>query len=455
MITSVLAHNLSLKAESLHIDFNLQHIHCHNLISSSIVGENEKQLSSLFSSSSTDIKTTTLLILDDIHLICPRRGGVHTRSSTDQLASTLLSLMDGIDVYNNIVIIGITRVPSDLDPALRRPGRLDVEIEIPIPDDIARADIWKTQLSHLVPYLNLEEEELMNLSKKAKGFTGADTLLAIKEAIRSSILVSNNDMDPMKQPNGGSMKEGIITKTNMIQIQHAIKCILPSTLRTSKQALVEIPKVKWTDIGGMDEPKSLLREAISLPLTHPDMFEKLNIPPPRGVLLYGPPGCSKTLLARALATEGQMNFISVKGPELLSKWLGESERALAGLFRRARQASPCVIFFDEMDAIAGKRGGSDGGGGSGGERMLSQLLTELDGVQQIQNASLQNHPRVVVVGATNRPDLLDEALMRPGRMDRKIYVGVPDKKSREKILNIGLKGGKRCGHDVNVSSIIK
>jgi SpoVK/Ycf46/Vps4 family AAA+-type ATPase len=198
----------------------------------------------------------------------------------------------------------------------------------------------------------------------------------------------------------------------------------------------------------MEQVKRQLREAVELPLTHATMFQKLDIRPPKGVLLYGPPGCSKTLMARALATEGHMNFLAVKGPELLSKWLGESERALASLFRRARLASPSIIFFDEVDAIATKRGGGSSGGG---ERLLSQLLTELDGIQSGGGGSGdQNKHRVMVICATNRPDLLDSALMRPGRIDRMIYVGVPDTASRLKILEIGLQG-KSCEADLDVS----
>ena len=220
-----------------------------------------------------------------------------------------------------------------------------------------------------------------------------------------------------------------------------------------KSVTVEIPHVPWTAIGGMESVKRELREAIELPLTHAHIFESLKIPPPRGVLLYGPPGFSKTLMAKALATEGSMNFLAVKGPELLSKWLGESERALASLFRRARMASPCVIFFDEIDAIASKRGSGDSAGG--GERLLSQLLTELDGVSRPGGATFSSkaQPRVVVVGATNRPDLLDTALTGPGRIDRKIYVGVPDSESRKGIFHIELRK-KDCDPGINVSDSI-
>lgn len=206
---------------------------------------------------------------------------------------------------------------------------------------------------------------------------------------------------------------------------------------------MEVPSVPWSSIGGMDDVKEQLKDAIELPLNHSETFHRLGIRPPRGVLLYGPPGCSKTLMARALATEGQMNFLAVKGPELLSKWLGESERALAALFRRARLASPAIIFFDEVDAIASKRGGNSSGGG---ERLLSQLLTELDGIQQSKDRTGRD-VRVLIVCATNRPDCLDSALMRPGRIDRMIYVGVPDEKSREKILQLGIK--KSCAPGID------
>jgi len=228
---------------------------------------------------------------------------------------------------------------------------------------------------------------------------------------------------------------------------HGIRQTKPSSI---KAVTVEIPHVKWSDIGGMDDVKQELREAIEQPLLQSNLYAQLRLPSPRGILLYGPPGCSKTLTARALATEGQMNFLAVKGPELLSKWLGESERALASLFRRARLASPAIIFFDEMDAIAAKRGSGDSASSS---RMLSQLLTELDGVSS-GGSKDGKMPRVVVVGATNRPDLLDPALTRPGRMDRMIYVGPPDLASRERIFAIGLKA-RPCAESVDISSLAK
>jgi SpoVK/Ycf46/Vps4 family AAA+-type ATPase len=275
----------------------------------------------------------------------------------------------------------------------------------------------------------ITEDNWLSLAGRAKGFTGADLKLAAKEAVRKCAI---------QDPHADS---SVMT---LEILQQAVACVKPSAI---KAVTVEVPRVPWTSIGGMDDVKTQLREAIELPLTHGDMFEKLGIRPPRGVLLYGPPGCSKTLMARALATEGHMNFLAVKGPELLSKWLGESERALAALFRRARLASPAVIFFDEVDAIASRCGG----GGGGGERLLSQLLTEMDGIQHGSGAGSKE--RVVIVCATNRPDLLDGALMRPGRIDRMIYVGVPDASSRERILRIGLKG-KACAGDIDFAQLV-
>ena len=277
----------------------------------------------------------------------------------------------------------------------------------------------------------LSETDWLYLGRIAKGFTGADLKLAIKEGFRITAL---KDMDAIDPNNLEVVK---------IDLEKGIRATKPSAI---KAVTVEIPQVFWSSIGGMDKVKQELREAIELPMTHGHLFKKFGIRPPRGVLLYGPPGCSKTLMARALATEGGMNFLAVKGPELLSKWLGESERALAALFRRARLASPSVIFFDEVDAIATKRDG----GSSGGERLLSQLLTELDGIHT--NVDDGQKRRVVIVCATNRPDLLDDALMRPGRIDRMIYVGLPDEASRSRILEISLKG-RSCADDINVSRL--
>ena len=450
----------------------------------SIVGRAERELCRIFDRAEAQASrgTSTLLIVDDVHLICPRRGAVGSSGGGSAIASTLLALLDGIgseaSIANNkqdadsnnilkhgpgtVMILATTSDPSLLDPALRRPGRLDIEIEIPIPDDAARADILEFLLDRMSgpscdrtddPIVTpaLSKQELNAMARLAKGFTGADCTLALKEALRSAILRSDCDVVPLTPSLERAESKGEPIEITAEDISHAIRITKPSTIRA---VTVEVPRVPWSAIGGMEHVKMLLREAVELPITHAHHFESLSVPPPKGVLLYGPPGCSKTLMARALATEGHMNFLAVKGPELLSKWLGESERALASLFRRARQASPCIIFFDEIDSIATKRGG----GGNSGERLLSQLLTELDGVTNTSVVEKEGKvsgksQRVVVVAATNRPDLLDPALTRPGRIDRKIYVGLPDEESRRGILKVGLKG-KACNDDIDVSAQI-
>lgn len=420
-------------------------ISCSKLQSqTAVVGQAEQGLVRQFESAAKSSKgPASLVILDDVHLICPRRQGMN--AGADRLAATLLALLDGVDTpvatqrvaYHPVVVLAVTSNPSLLDPALRRPGRLDTEVEVPLPDEPSvRSQILKFHFNSLGSKVEIAEasDEWIRLARLAKGFTGADLQLAVKEATRSCIL---------RPASSDAPSERIVS---VLDLEMAIRSIKPSAI---KAVTVEIPQVHWSSIGGMDEVKRQLREAIELPLTHGAIFKQLGIRPPRGVLLYGPPGCSKTLMARALATEGHMNFLAVKGPELLSKWLGESERALASLFRRARLASPSVIFFDEVDAIATKRGGGNSGGG---ERLLSQLLTELDGIQSGDGSETKQ--RVVVVCATNRPDLLDSALMRPGRIDRMIHVGVPDQESRRRILEIGLKD-KACEADVDVSFVIE
>lgn len=481
---SSLAHQLALDLAREYPGNNklrIEHVNCASLQSySSQVGQAERMLCSIFerASKSDAITSTTtqngktsnntqmgtLLIFDDIQLICRKRTGYNAGS--DRLAATLLGLLDGIGstssttrqqtstkgaIANSIVILAITSDPSGLDPALRRPGRLDFELEVPAPDEATtRAEILGFHLKDLGTEYNVpefSEKDLLFLGELAKGFNGADCMLSVKEAFRIA-LFRRQGGDPSGSIDQDNTNQHQLTLTDL---KSAIRATKPSAI---KSITVEIPTVLWSSIGGMETVKRELREAIELPVTHGHLFEQLRIPPPRGILLYGPPGCSKTLMARALATEGKMNFLAVKGPELLSKWLGESERALASLFRRARMASPSIVFFDEIDAIAASRG--SGGIGSGGGRLLSQLLTELDGVNQTGGVTLgsknKKPPRVVVVAATNRPDLIDSALMRPGRIDRKILVGVPDGKSRARIFEIGLKG-RACSSCIDIAKL--
>jgi SpoVK/Ycf46/Vps4 family AAA+-type ATPase len=454
---SIMAQQIAMEIQTYWMDKKLDktvksvkvvNVDCASIQSStSIMGDAEKKLMRIFDEAdrmAINQSVSTLLIFDDIHLICPRRGSQGNGAGIERVASTLLSLLDGIGnsdfletnkCVGNIAILGITSNPSLLDPALRRAGRLDTELEVPNPDDNMKSDILSFCLENLksenVVIPNFTKLDLTSLAKLAKGFTGADCALSIKESVREAL---------SRHPNFDAKVDTLVITPE--DVQKAIRNTKPSAI---KSVTVEVPRVPWSSIGGMDAVKRSLREAIELPLTHGHLFSALCIPAPRGVLLYGPPGCSKTLMAKALATEGNMNFLAVKGPELLSKWLGESERALASLFRRARLASPCVIFFDEIDAIASKRGSGES---SGGERMLSQLLTELDGVNTSSKIG-GKEPRVVVVGATNRPDMLDSALTRPGRIDRMIYVGLPDKDTRRAIFDLQLKG-KSCDSTINV-----
>jgi len=424
---------------------------------SSIVGNAERKLTGIFKQAerrAQEKNVSTLIVLDDIHHICPTRGYGNVM---DNIASTLLALLDGIGEEHeaklkipslgNVAVLAVTNDPSKLDPALRRAGRLDAEVEVPIPDENTRCNILEFVLSEMDASIkilgNLEKSDFVALASRAKGCTGADMVLGVKEAARRAILRYRGKM--------GIESPSFSVEMTLDDLKNGLGSIKPSVI---KSIILEVPHVPWSSIGGMKHVKQLLKESIELPLTHSNLFAALSVPPPRGVLMYGPPGCSKTLMARALATEGKMNFLAVKGPELLSKWLGESERALASLFRRARMASPCVIFFDEIDAIASKRGAGDSSGG--GERILSQLLTELDGVStsggfsESQNNKVR--PRVVVVGATNRPDLLDSALTRPGRIDRMIYVGLPDEESRQSILRIGIRG-KAVAKEIDVNAL--
>ena len=444
---------------------------------SSIVGCAERELRRIFDRAELRASKgmSSLLILDDVHIICPRRGfmGSGGNCSEDMVASTLLALLDGIGYPGGgadpklseddstapakaevrhqpgtIMVLAITSDPMRLDPAIRRPGRLDLEIEIPIPDEKTRCHILRFLLDGLdqgcatVTAPNVSEDDVLRLARLGKGLTGADCSLALKEAVRCAASRRHQSTGFL------STSSDVAVNVTHEDLMQAIRLSKPSTIRT---VTVEVPKVSWSSIGGMKEVKRQLREAVELPVTHSHLFEGLKVPPPRGVLLFGPPGNSKTLMARAMATEGNMNFLAVKGPELLSKWLGESERALASLFRRARMASPAVIFFDELDAIAAKRGAR----GGSEERLLSQLLTELDGVKIHSLGGIDEESscqEIVVVGATNRPDLIDPALTRPGRIDRKIYVGLPDEESRRAIIMIGLKG-KLIDNDVDVSSV--
>jgi transitional endoplasmic reticulum ATPase len=351
-----------------------------------------------------------------------------------RIVAQLLALMDGLKSRGKVVVIGATNRPNSIDEALRRPGRFDREIEIKIPDRDGRFEILQI---HTRGMPLAEDVDIGKLADMTHGYAGADISALAKEAAMAALrrVLPDVDLEAEEIP---------IDVLNKIQVtwddfKNALKDMQPSTMR---EVLVEKPNVKWDDIGALEEAKQELKEAVEWPLKYAKVFEHMNARPPKGILLYGPPGTGKTMLAKAVATESEANFIAVKGPEFLNKWVGESEKAVRETFRKARQASPCVIFMDEIDSITSQRGtGSDS---NVTERVISQMLTEMDGLEALNN--------VVVIAATNRPDIMDPALLRPGRFDKSIFIGPPDKESREKIFKIHT-ANKPLDDDVDLGAL--
>ncbi|KAI8968217.1 P-loop containing nucleoside triphosphate hydrolase protein [Mycotypha africana] len=391
-------------------------------------GDTEQKLRDIFEDAVEH--APSVIFIDEIDALCPKRDEAPSELEK-RVVTTLLTLMDGATTENNrVVVIGATNRPNSLDEALRRYGRFDVEIEIRIPDAAGRLEILKAIMKKIPNALS--EEELEFLSGKLHGYVGADIAALCKEAGLNCI-----------KRNASSTLQPSQLLVNLQDMLDAVAEIRPSAMR---EIMLEVPKVYWDDIGGQHDIKQRLKESVEWPLKHPEAFSRLGIRPPKGILLYGPPGCSKTLMAKALATECGSNFIAVKGPELFSKWVGESEKAVREVFRKARAASPSIVFFDEIDALTVKRGSSGDGGTSVADRVLSQLLNELDGVEPLVN--------VTVVAATNRPDIIDNALLRPGRIDRILYVGPPDIDSRREIFRIQLKK-MAVDTDVDIEEIAK
>ncbi|MFL6385058.1 MAG: CDC48 family AAA ATPase [Nitrososphaeraceae archaeon] len=407
-------------------------------IMSKFYGESEERLRETFKQAQEN--SPSIIFIDEMDSIAPKREEV-SGDVEKRVVSQLLTLMDGIEGRGKLVVIGATNRPNAIDPALRRPGRFDREIEIKVPDKRGRLEILQIHTRNMPLDTDVDQDRVAAVTH---GFVGADLEYLCKEAAMKCLrrlLPELNLEDEKLAPE--VLDKLVITRSDF---ENAIKDVMPSAMR---EVYLEPPDVSWNDIGGLEEVKRELQEAVEWPMRYPNLYKELGHLIPKGILLHGPSGTGKTMLAKAVATESEANFISVKGPELISKWVGESEKGIREIFRKARQASPCVIFFDEVDSIAPHRGGrsmgEDGvGGATGMERMLSQLLTEMDGIQEMQG--------IVVIAATNRADMIDPALIRPGRFDKIVYVPNPDKKTREKILSIYTKG-KPIGRDIDLKKI--
>lgn len=399
-------------------------------IMSKYYGESEQRLREIFEEAKQN--APSIIFIDEIDSIAPKREEV-TGEVERRVVAQLLALMDGLESRGQVIVIAATNRPDAIDPALRRPGRFDREIEIGVPDRDGRKEILEihTRKMPLAEDVNLDE-----LADATNGFVGADLEALCKEAAMHALRRVLPEVDIEKEIPAEIIENLKVTREDFIE---ALKNVEPSAMR---EVLVEIPKVRWEDIGGLENAKQELREAIEWPLKYPEVFKTTNIKPPKGILLYGPPGTGKTLLAKAVANESNANFISVKGPELLSKWVGESEKHVRDMFKKARQVAPAIIFFDEIDSLAPRRGGI--GDSHVTERVVSQLLTELDGLEELRE--------VVVIAATNRPDLIDPALLRPGRIERHIYIPPPDKEARKEIFRIHLKN-KPLAEDVKLEEL--
>ncbi|MEM1743273.1 MAG: CDC48 family AAA ATPase [Nitrososphaerota archaeon] len=388
-------------------------------IMSKFYGESEERLREVFQQAQAN--APSIIFIDELDAIAPKREEV-TGEVEKRVVAQLLTLMDGLEARGKVVVIGATNRPHAIDPALRRPGRFDREIEIGVPNTEARYEILQVHVRG-VPLA--ENVDLKKIAEMTHGFVGADLAALVKEAAMRALrrVLPKIDLSAEKIP-AEILNE---LKVTMKDFLDALNDVQPSVMR---EITVEVPEVHWEDIGDLEEVKQELKEAVIWPLKYKELFRHMNAKPLKGILLYGPPGTGKTLLAKAVATESEANFISVKGPEILSKWVGESEKAIREIFRKARQAAPCVVFFDEFDAIAPTR--SSGIGDSRvTERIISQLLTEMDGLEELRD--------VVVIAATNRPDIIDPALLRPGRFDKLIYVPPPDKNARKEIFKIHLR----------------
>ena len=402
-------------------------------------GESEQHLRAIFEEATK--KAPSIIFLDELDAIAPKRENVQGEVEK-RVVAQLLALMDGLKERGQVIVIGATNIPNVLDPALRRPGRFDREIAIGIPDRNGRLAILEIH-SRGMPLADPstgsgQAVDLAHLADITHGFVGADLEALCREAAMITLrqIIPNIDFAQANIP----YEQLLALTVTQDAFLAAMADVEPSAIR---EVFTEIPDVKWDDVGGLDDTKQTLREAIEWPLKYPALFERAKTQPPRGILLSGPPGCGKTLLAKAVASESEANFISIKGPQLLSKWVGESEKGIREVFKKARQASPCIVFLDELDALAPVRGA--GGDSHVTERVVSQLLTELDGIEELRG--------VVVLAATNRPDILDPALLRPGRFELQLELPQPDAAGRAAIFAVHTRG-KPLAVDVNLARLV-
>jgi len=398
-------------------------------IMSKYYGQSEENLRKKFEEAEQN--APSIIFIDEIDAIAPKREEVRGEVER-RVVAQLLSIMDGLKSRGKVVVIAATNVPNILDPALRRPGRFDREIEIGVPSREGREGVLKIHTRNMPLAKNVNLSELADITY---GFVGADLSSLCKEAAMNVLrrVLPELRLEEEEKIPGELLEKLKVTKKDF---KEALRVVRPSALR---EVLVEIPNIKWDDIGGLDIVKQELKEAVEWPLKYPDSFKRMGVRPPRGILLYGAPGTGKTLMAKAVANESKANFILVKGPELLSKWVGESEKAVREVFKKARQTAPSIIFFDEIDSLTPRRDMSADAHVT--ERVVNQLLTEMDGLEELND--------VVVIAATNRPDLIDTALLRPGRFDRIILTPVPDEQTRKKIFEVHTKGMPLKGVDIS------
>eukprot|EP01096_Ripella_sp_DP13-Kostka_P006128 TRINITY_DN2171_c0_g1_i1.p1 TRINITY_DN2171_c0_g1~~TRINITY_DN2171_c0_g1_i1.p1 ORF type:complete len:818 (-),score=490.25 TRINITY_DN2171_c0_g1_i1:116-2545(-) len=402
-------------------------------IMSKLAGESESNLRKAFEEAEKN--APSIIFIDEIDSIAPKRektnGEVERR-----IVSQLLTLMDGMKGRANVVVIGATNRPNSIDPALRRFGRFDREVDIGIPDETGRLEVLHIHTRNM----KLDADvDLVEIAKETHGYVGADLAALSTEAAMGCIRDKMSLIDLEADTIDAAVLDSLAVSNQ--HFRDALGHTNPSALR---ETVVEIPNVAWEDVGGLEDVKRELKETVLYPIMHPELFKKYGMKPSTGVLFYGPPGCGKTLLAKAVASNCGANFISVKGPELLTMWFGESEANVRELFDKARQAAPCILFFDEMDSIAAARGGGGGDGGGAADRVINQILTEMDGIESKKN--------VFVIGATNRPDILDPAITRPGRLDQKVYIPVPDYESRVSVLQANLRNSP-VAKDVELEAI--